>query len=120
MDKRTQKQVKKQRTRRISRVRSKVFGTPSRPRLAVKRSLRNMSVQLIDDQAGNTLVSAHQRELGKKNLKPLKAAEELGKLLGEKAKKIGVSQAVFDRRHYKYHGRVKALADGARQGGLEF
>lgn len=99
--------------RTIKRVRSKISGIASRPRLAVFRSNKHLSAQLIDDVAGKTLVSVSDMELkGKKN------AEEIGKFLASKAVKIKITQAVFDRRAYKYHGQIKSLADGARAGGL--
>ncbi len=120
MDKNKLKKQKKQRRHR--RVRAKISGTAQRPRLSVFRSHRGLYVQLIDDAKGHTLVSAHSREIkkaatGSKNRR-VQIAYELGKLLAEKAKEKGIVQAVFDRGGYKYHGRVKAIAEGARQGGL--
>ena len=113
------------RERRHLRVRRKVSGTPSRPRLCVQRSLGQIYAQVIDDAAGKTLVSASTLS---KDLKvALKgnggnkaAAEAVGKALAEKALKVGVKQVVFDRGGYRYHGRVLALADAARKGGLSF
>ena len=106
--------------RRKHRVRAKISGTKTRPRLAVFRSLKNISAQLINDVKGETLAAAAALEL--KNVKGTKTelAEKVGALLAEKAIKAGIKEAVFDRSSYKYHGRVKALADGARKGGLKF
>ncbi|HEV8249743.1 MAG TPA: 50S ribosomal protein L18 [Gaiellaceae bacterium] len=109
------------RARRHRRVRGKVFGTAERPRLVVFRSNRGIDAQLIDDGAGRTVASAGWLQLAKsfKGNKTEQAAE-VGKLLAENAKKAGIEQAVFDRAGYLYHGRVKALAEGAREGGLRF
>jgi len=119
MNKKLQKVIQNQRKRRVKRVRAKISGTATRPRLAVYRSLTNFSAQLIDDQKGHTIASIDQKKLGKKG-KPLELAAELGKAMAEEAKKAGINSIVFDRRHYKYHGRVKAFADAAREGGLQF
>lgn len=118
MNKKVQKQVQEQKARRTARVRAKISGTAERPRLTVARSLRSFSAQLIDDTKSHTLLSVSSKELSDKQ-KPLEAATSLGKLLAEKAGKAGIKQAVFDRGSYKYHGRVKAFADGAREGGLQ-
>jgi large subunit ribosomal protein L18 len=109
------------RKRRHRRIRGKVSGTTERPRLAVFRSNRGISAQLVDDTAGRTLASASWLNL-KKSFKGNKTeqASEVGKLLAANAKKAGLERCVFDRGGYLYHGRVKALADGAREGGLEF
>lgn len=109
------------RARRHSRVRKKVHGTPQRPRLAVHRSNRYISAQVIDDLAGRTLAAASSQEgdLRGRGLN-LETAAEVGKLLADRAKDAGVEAVVFDRGGYKYHGRVKALAEAARQAGLEF
>ena len=109
------------RRRRHFRVRKKVFGTAERPRLAVYRSNRYIYAQLIDDGAGNTIASASSREkkLSKKTL-TVETAAEVGKLIGARAKDAGISGVVFDRGGYPYHGRVKALAEAARESGLEF
>ena len=115
---RNDKQTKQ--LRRHLRVRAKISGTAERPRLSVFRSNRGLFLQLIDDAAGRTLASALSRELAAKKLVGLELAQELGKLLAEKAKAKKISQVVFDRGAYKYHGKVKAVADGARAGGLEF
>jgi large subunit ribosomal protein L18 len=105
--------------RRHGRVRAKVSGSELRPRLSVFRSNRGMFLQLINDENSQTLVSAHTREIKSAGTKSDKSLE-LGKLLAEKAKVKGISAVVFDRGCYKYHGRVKAVADGAREGGLQF
>lgn len=118
MNKKQQQVIQGQRERRVRRVRAKISGTAQRPRLAVYRSLRGLSAQLIDDQKGHTLVSVSQKELGKAAGKPVEVATELGKMMADKAKKAGIDNVVFDRRHYKYHGRVKAFAEAAREGGL--
>ena len=111
--------------RRIhDRVRTRVEGTPERPRLAVYRSLDHIYAQIIDDRAGKTLVSASSVDgESKTSLKGggnIAAAKVIGKLIAERAKAAGVSKVVFDRGGYKYHGRVKALADAAREAGLQF
>jgi len=105
--------------RRAARVRSKIFGTAARPRLSVFKSNRYIYVQIINDELGKTLVSAHAKELKAKMTKT-EAAMALGKKLAEKAKESKISSVVFDRGSNLYHGRIKALADGAREGGLEF
>ncbi|HSR88832.1 MAG TPA: 50S ribosomal protein L18 [Candidatus Udaeobacter sp.] len=106
------------------RVRKTLIGTAAEPRLSVFRSLKGMTVQLIDDNTGKTLCAANAQEIKEKKSadKTHKVAVSylLGKLLAEKAKTKGISQVKFDRGGYKYHGRVKALADGAREGGLVF
>lgn len=114
------------RARRHQRIRKKVFGTAERPRLVLYRSLRNVEGQLVDDHAGLTIVGLSTLSV---DLKDVEAAEgesrqarafAAGKLLAERAKEAGVSAVVFDRGGYQYHGRVKAFAEGAREGGLEF
>ena len=109
------------RKRRHRRVRGRLHGTAERPRLVVFRSNRGISAQLVDDASGSTVASAGWMQL-KKTFKGDKTeqATEVGKLLAAGAKKAGVESIVFDRAGYLYHGRVKALADGAREGGLEF
>ena len=102
------------------RVRAKIMGTALRPRLSVFRSLKHLYVQLIDDTKGLTLVSATDSELKEATKKKSELALKVGELIAQKAKKIGVSQAVFDKSGNKYHGRVKAVAEGARAGGLKF
>ncbi len=105
--------------RRAKRVRSKVQGTALRPRLSVFRSHRHISAQLIDDAAGKTLASANDIKSAGKG-KPLDRAQEVGKELAGLASKAGIKTVVFDRGPYLYHGRVKALAEAAREGGLVF
>ncbi len=113
--------VREARTRRHKRVRGKVAGTAERPRLVVTRSNRGIVAQLVDDVEGKTLVSASWLQM-KKSFKGDKKAQaaEVGKLLAESAKQAKIESAVFDRGGYLYHGRVKALADAAREGGLKF
>jgi large subunit ribosomal protein L18 len=108
------------RVRRIRRVRSRVKGTAERPRLAVFRSLKHVSAQIIDDSVGKTLAEARDTEIKSKSKKPVDVAREVGKLIAEKAKAAKVSAVVFDRRDKRYHGRIHALAEGAREGGLQF
>ena len=112
--------VREARHRRHRRVRGKVTGTAERPRLVVSRSNRGVVAQLVDDANGRTVVSASWLQL--KSFKGNKTAQagEVGKLLAQQAKQAGVETAVFDRAGYLYHGRVKALADSAREGGLKF
>jgi large subunit ribosomal protein L18 len=103
------------------RIRRKLSGTPERPRLAVFRSVAHIYAQVIDDTAGKTLVSASSVDKGgKANGGNVKAATAIGKLVAERAKEKGIKSVVFDRGGYQYHGRVKALADAAREAGLEF
>ena len=109
--------------RRHRRVRKKVVGTPERPRLAVYRSNRHIYAQLIDDFAGSTLAAASTQTLGNgKNGdgEPTELAKAVGKELAGKAKTAGITRVTFDRGGFRYHGRVQALAEGAREGGLEF
>ncbi len=107
------------RMRRHRRVRGKVAGTAERPRLVVFRSNRGISAPLVDDRAGRTLASATWKTLGTSGSKTEQAAA-VGMALAEAAKKAGIEACVFDRAGYLYHGRVKALAEGAREGGLQF
>ena len=115
-----------QRKRRHMRVRNKVQGTLERPRLCVYRSLKNIEGQVIDDDAGRTLVGVSTLASELKEFSPegknrrVEEAKAAGKLLAEKAKAQGITAVVFDRGGYKYHGRVKALADAARESGLKF
>ena len=113
--------VREARQRRHRRVRGKVRGTVERPRLVVSRSNKGISAQLVDDMAGTTLAAASWLQL-KKTFKGNKTAQaaEVGKLLAANAKQAKIDIAVFDRGGYLYHGRVKALADAAREGGLTF
>jgi len=108
------------RLKRRRRVRAKVRGTAVRPRISVFRSNRGLFAQLIDDDAGRTLASVQWTEEALRSLKPMEQASEAGKLLASRAKDAGIDTAVFDRGGYQYHGRVKALAEGAREGGLIF
>jgi len=111
------KQVRRARVKRG--IRAKVFGTPERPRLTVYRSNRHIYAQLIDDIAGITLVSASSQEDGISGDSPREIGKAVGSRLAENAKEAGISVAVFDRNGYRYHGRVRALADGVREGGLQ-
>ena len=113
--------VRQARERRHRRVRSKIRGTSERPRLVVSRSNKGIAAQLVDDMQGRTLAAASWLQL-KKGFKGNKTeqAAEVGKLLAQNAKQAGVATVVFDRAGYLYHGRVKALADAAREGGLKF
>jgi len=112
------------RARRHRRVRVKVQGTAERPRLSVFRSLEHIYAQLVDDSAGNTLAAAASTEKdllpGDAKLKPTQLAEKIGEALAKRAQERGLKLVVFDRGGYPYHGRVKALAEGARKAGLEF
>jgi large subunit ribosomal protein L18 len=108
------------RARRALRVRSKVRGTADRPRLSVFRSNRAIWVQIIDDSTGRTLAAADSNHLAEKGLTKTDQAAKVGALIAERAKAAGIERVVFDRGSYLYHGRVKALADGAREGGLDF
>lgn len=134
-----QKIKKEKKTRRHLRIRARVSGTKEKPRLFVFRSLKHISAQLIDDLHDRTLASVSDiilgskkvgkagkktavlppKDLGERTLK-VAIAYEVGKLIAAKAKELGVLEAVFDRGGYKYHGRIKAVADGAREGGLKF
>ena len=109
------------RNRRHKRIRKKIKGTTKRPRLCVFRSNKHIYAQIIDDSKGKVLVSASDHELSKKEGKANKTqrAGKIGKLLSEKASKRGFKEVIFDRAGYKYHGRVKALAEGAREAGLK-
>jgi large subunit ribosomal protein L18 len=100
-------------------IRRKISGTKERPRLCVYKSNKGIYAQIIDDSAGHTLVSASSREMGKDSI-TVQISKEVGKKLAEKAKEGGIENVIFDRSGYLYHGRVKALADGAREGGLKF
>jgi large subunit ribosomal protein L18 len=118
------KNARKLRLVRHARVRNRVTGTTERPRLCVFRSLRHIYAQVIDDTVGHTLVSASSDEAEVQNTgetKPkVSASEAVGKLVAQRAQSKGITQVVFDRGGYKYHGRVKALAEASRQGGLQF
>ena len=106
--------------RRRRRVRAKVRGTAERPRLSVFRSNRGVMCQLIDDVAGHTIAAVSWTEAELRDLQRMEQAKKAGELLGERAKAAGVETCVFDRGGYRYHGRVKAIADGAREAGLVF
>jgi len=108
------------RLKRRRRVRAKVRGSAERPRISVFRSNRGLFAQLIDDDAGRTLAAVQWTEADLRSLKPMEQAKKAGELLADRAKAAGVDTAVFDRGGYQYHGRVKALAEGAREGGLSF
>lgn len=119
-----EKSLNVKRLRRRRHVRNKIRGDQDRPRLTVHRSHKNISVQVVDDEAGKTLVSASTRDKelrgdvgygGNKD-----AAQKIGKIIAEKALAAGIKQVKFDRGHYKYHGRIAALADAAREAGLAF
>ena len=117
----TKRDKNAQRLKRHRRVRGKISGTPERPRLNVFRSNANIYAQIIDDVAGNTLVSASTVEKGfEGNGGNVEAAKKVGAMVAERALKKGIEEVVFDRGGYIYHGRVQALADGAREGGLKF
>ncbi len=113
-----------QRLRRKRAIRKKISGTAERPRLSVFKSSKHIYAQMIDDTTGRTLVSAstvmkgHADEFS--GLKPVDRAKRVGEILAEKCKAMGITKAAMDRNGFKYHGRIKALADGARAGGLEF
>ena len=117
----SRKDANKARLKRHKRVRAKISGTAERPRLAVYRSNANISAQIIDDVKGVTLVSASTLEKTFEGLGSNKAAaREIGKIIAERAAAKGITEIVFDRGGYLYHGRVSELADGAREGGLKF
>ncbi len=106
------------RDRRHLRVRKRVTGTPARPRLVVFRSLKHIYAQLVDDSANRTIATVGDTDI--LTMKKTAKATEVGKRIAERAKAAGITQVVFDRAGYQYHGRVKAVAEGAREGGLEF
>ena len=116
----TQTQRNEIRRRIHSRIREKLSGTGERPRLNVYRSLNHIYAQVIDDQKGETLAAASSLQLKLKTGGNVSAAKEIGKAIAEKAKEKGVKKVVFDRGGFLYHGRIKALADAAREAGLEF
>ncbi len=111
-----------QRSRVRTKIRGKISGTAERPRLSVFRSNKQIYAQIIDDVAGKTLAAATSidKEIASKDINKVETAKLVGQLLAEKAKQAEVETVVFDRGGYVYHGRVKALADGAREGGLKF
>jgi large subunit ribosomal protein L18 len=107
------------RLKRRHRVRAKVTGTAERPRISVFRSNRGIHAQLVDDLAGRTVAAVSWTESDLRGLKPMEQAGKAGELLAQRAKAAGVESAVFDRGGYQYHGKVKAFADGVREGGLK-
>jgi large subunit ribosomal protein L18 len=107
------------RVRRRRRIRSKAVGTSERPRLSVFRSNRGIVAQLVDDDRGHTLASVRWFEPELRGMKSMERAKRAGELLAQRAKEAGIEACVFDRGGYKYHGQVKALAEGAREGGLK-
>jgi large subunit ribosomal protein L18 len=111
---------RQRRLRRRRRVRSRVSGTAERPRLSVYRSNRGVFAQLVDDTRGHTLAAVNWTEPELRDLAAGEQAKRAGQLLAERAKAVGVETCIFDRGGYKYHGRVRALAEGAREGGLAF
>ncbi|MEK7187579.1 MAG: 50S ribosomal protein L18 [Patescibacteria group bacterium] len=111
------KKLQEKKIRRVARTRARISGTTVRPRLAVFRSNQHTSVQLIDDTTGKTLAAVTSKAVGTKQ-KKAEQALAVGKKIAEKALVLGVKKVVFDRRAYQYHGRVKAVADGAREAGL--
>jgi large subunit ribosomal protein L18 len=114
-------QTKQQsRLRRRRRVRAKVRGSAERPRLSVYRSNRGLFAQLIDDDAGRTVAAVNWTEKDLRGLKAMEQAKRSGEMLAERAKEAGVETCIFDRGGYRFHGRVAALAEGAREGGLKF
>jgi large subunit ribosomal protein L18 len=114
--------IRDTRKRRHMSIRRRIAGTPERPRLCIKRSNRYIYAMLVDDSRNRVLtgISSQIAEVQEKKLKRTAAAKEVGKLIAGKSKELGIKQVVFDRAGYRYHGRVKAVADGAREGGLEF
>jgi large subunit ribosomal protein L18 len=116
----TKTQKNQKRTRIHDRIRKKLEGTEERPRLSVYRSTAHIYAQIIDDRKGSTLVAASTVEAKKKTGGNLASAKEVGKAVADKAKAKGITQVVFDRGGYLYHGRVKALAEAAREAGLKF
>lgn len=115
-----QKASNKARGRRKAGIRKNVFGSPEKPRMTIFRSSKHMYVQLVDDFAGKTLASASTVQAKSEKGGNAEAAAAVGKLIADKAKQAGIEMVCFDRNGFKYHGRVKALADAAREGGLKF
>ncbi|MDP3956629.1 MAG: 50S ribosomal protein L18 [bacterium] len=116
----SRKTINKKRARRVARNKARIFGTAERPRLAVKRSNRSIHAQIIDDGGSKTLAHASSREVEKsgKKLAKIEQSALVGELLAKRALGAGIKKSVLDRRHYKYHGRVRALVEGARKAGL--
>jgi large subunit ribosomal protein L18 len=111
---------RQRRDRRRRKIRSKAVGTAERPRLSVFRSNRGVVAQLVDDERGHTVAAVRWFEADLRGLKAMEQAKKAGELLAQRAGEAGIQSCVFDRGGYKYHGRVRALADGAREGGLKF
>lgn len=121
--KKKEKEKKLKILKRHKRIRARIFGTKIKPRLSVYKSLKHIYAQLIDDEKGKTLLSASDLESGKKGRKKMRKielAKEVGRILGQKAQEVKIKKVVFDRGGFKYSGRIKALAEGAREKGLEF
>jgi len=116
----SQKTVREARIKRHRRVRARVSGSADRPRVSVFRSNRGIYAQLIDDVQGATVAAARSQEVDAAGLDKTAVAKKVGRLLGERARAAGIERVVFDRAGYLYHGRVKALAEGAREAGLVF
>jgi len=114
------KEKKQRKIKRARRVRSKIFGTSVRPRVSVKRSLKHIRAQVIDDNKSNTIISVSDMELKGKKGTGIELAKKVGLLVAKKIQDKKIKEIVFDRKGFKYHGRVKALADGMREGGLDF
>jgi len=116
------KEKTKKNLRRKQRTRSEIKGNQTRPRLSVFRSNRHIEVQLIDDESARTLAFAGDKEVKNKNksIKNIDVGFEVGKLIAKKAKELGIEKVIFDRGAYKYHGQVKRVAEGAREGGLNY
>lgn len=112
--------IREARARRKRRIRGRVNGTAERPRVSVYRSNKAIYAQLVDDVAATTIVAARSGEVDTAGLKKAEVAKKVGELLAQRAKGKGIESVVFDRSGYLYHGRVKALAEGAREGGLSF
>lgn len=116
--------LKSRRQRRKRTIRNNVLGTPTRPRLSVFRSSKHIYAQVIDDMSGHTLVSASSLEKGfregEEHLEKIEQARQIGKVLAQRVQEKGIDKIVFDRNGFIYHGRVAAVADGAREGGLKF
>ncbi len=117
----SKKSLNQKKLKRVNRTRAKIFGSPKKPRLAVSRSNRFIYCQVIDDEKGNTLLSASSKNLKPTDLKKTKKEQAylVGEMLGKKAIELGLSQFVFDKRHYLYHGRVAAIAEGIRKSGIK-
>jgi large subunit ribosomal protein L18 len=112
--------IREARARRKRRIRGRLHGTPERPRVSVFRSNKAIYAQLVDDATATTIAAARSNEVADSGLKKSEVAKKVGELLAQRAKDKGIERVVFDRSGYLYHGRVKALAEGAREGGLVF